>query len=239
MPAAVLAYVFECLVQRVHDAYAEVMGHPFLAVVLIVESHASLHRSQQFGEVVHPVPVHQQAVQCVAHRHTPRLGIVHNALTHLQVTLLVEIGMNHPGPCLDDGHTGIVTHELDEPLTSARDTQVDVAHGIQHGCRSLVGGRQQRHDCGVDAFFLEHIMQETHDGPVAFIGILPSLQHAGVATLEAEAEHVKGDVGAGFIDHADDTEGYRDAAQVQPILQGALLGDAFQGRGQCCHMAHV
>ena len=94
-----------------------------------------------------------------------------------------------------------------------------------------MGGWQQRDHGGINAVLPEHLVDHGHAGLVAVNGIASTLQHTGVAALEAEREHVVGHVGTGLVNHADDAEGHAHAAQLQSVGQRLLLRDVSEGRG--------
>ena len=87
--------------------------------------------------------MNEQTVEGVADADAARLGVVDDGLAHLQVAVLVEVGVHHAGTRLDDGHAGRVAHEVDELAAATGYAEVDVAHGIEHLARGLVGGGQQ------------------------------------------------------------------------------------------------
>ena len=68
-------------------------------------------------------------------------------------------------------------------------------------------------------------MDERHGGLVAGVGIAATLEHAGIAALEAEREDVESYIGTCLIDHADNAEGHADTTQPQAVGQCLLLGD--------------
>ena len=158
--------------------------------------------------------MNEQAVQGIAHADAPRLGVVHDSAALAEVAVLVEVGVDDAGSRLDDRHPGVVAHEVNELAASAGDAEVHISHGIQQFSRGLVGGGQQGHGVGVYVMALQHVVDETYGRAVGGVGIASALEDAGIAALEAEREDVEGDVGTGFVDHADDAEGHADAMQL-------------------------
>ena len=152
--------------------------------------------------------VDEETIQGIADADTACLGVVDDCFAHFQVTVLVKIGIHHASPRLDDRDAGSVAHEVDKFAAATWDAEVHIAHSIQHLARSLVGCRQQGDNIGVDAIFLQYFVNQCHLFPVTLIGIFATFQNTGVAALEAEREDIERDVGACFIDHADNPERY-------------------------------
>ena len=96
----------------------------------------------------------KQAVQGIADTDATGLGIVDDSLAHLQVAVLVEVGVHHTGSCLDDGDAGRITDEVDKLSATTGDTEIHVTYGIEHLARGLMGGRQQSYDVRADTVFL-------------------------------------------------------------------------------------
>ena len=88
-----------------------------------------------------------------------------------------------------------------------------------------MGGRQQGHDIPRHTVFLQYLMNQRHLFAVRAVGILASLQYAGVAALETEREYVERYIGTGLVDHADNTEGNAYPTESQTVGQCFLLGD--------------
>ena len=84
--------------------------------------------------------MNQQTIQRIADTHAACLGIVDDGAPHLQIAVLIEIGVYHTGACLDDGDTGGVAHEVDELSAATGDAEIHIADGIQHLTRCLMGG---------------------------------------------------------------------------------------------------
>ena len=80
-----------------------------------------------------------------------------------------------------------------------------------------MGGRQKQHGIAVKCVFLQHTMNQCHGSGVAVVGILASLEHTGIATLEAEREHIKGNIGARLIHNTYHAKRHTHALQFQAI----------------------
>ena len=147
--------------------------------------------------------------------------------------------MTEAGCGRDDGHRGMLAHKVNQAPTASRDEEVYIVAGMEQGGSGLVVGRQEGDHIGVQALALEHLTDESHDGQVGAMGIATSLQHTGIATLQAEGRDIEADIGTGFVDDANHAKGHTDAAQAQSVGQLLLLEHPAQGRRQRGYMAGV
>ena len=137
--------------------------------------------------------------------------------------------MADTGTGLDDRHTGIVAHIVDEGTAPARYDEVDLAHCTEQTSRSLaMSGKKGTHS-GVDAVFLEYAMDDFHHLAIGALGIGASLEQTHVAALDAECKHIGRDIGTRLIDDADDPEGYAYLADGHTI--GALCSAVSNAEG--------
>ena len=134
--------------------------------------------------------------------------------------------MHDPGSRLYDRHLGIVADESDEALATAGDAEVDVAHSLEHGARSLVGEGQQLYGTRIHTMCFQHIFYQFYSCLTRLLSVLAAFEHAGVAALETEGEYIEGDVRACLINHAYHAEGDADAAQVQAVGERLVLEGA-------------
>ena len=104
------------------------------------------HLLAEGGQVAQATFMNEQAVEGIANGDTAGLGIVDDRLAHLQVTVLIEIGIHDTSARLDDRYTGGVSDKVDELTTTTGNAEVDIADGIQHLACCLVGGRQKGYD---------------------------------------------------------------------------------------------
>jgi hypothetical protein len=82
----------------------------------------------------------------------------------------------------------------------------------------------------------------THDRDDGGIGVRSgrrAAQQHGVAGLEADAGGVGGDVGASFVDHADDADGDADLLHAQAVGQRRAAHDLADRVRQCGHVAQT
>ena len=100
--------------------------------------------------------MNQQTVECIAYAHSSAFGIGDDALAHLQVAILVEVAVYHAGSGLYNRYFGGITNEVDELLSATRNTEVDIAHGIQHFAGSLMGSREERTYVWIHAILYQH-----------------------------------------------------------------------------------
>ncbi len=191
------------------------------------------------GQVGEARGVDDDAVERVADAGAPRLGVEDDAAPHVEVAVLVEVTVHHAGARLDDRHFGVVADKLYQPLAATGNAEVDVVHGGEHLTRCLMRERQQFDGRRVDALLAQHLLDKADARPTRCFGVFSTFQHAGVATLEAQREHVEGDVGPRLIDHAYDAERHTHPPQMEAVGQRLLLQRAAERRGQRGHMTHV
>ena len=191
------------------------------------------------GQVSKTVAVDDETVQRITNGDTACLGVGNNGSPHVEVAVLVEVGVHHASTGLNDGHAGIIANEVYQPTSAARYTEVDVAHGTEHRSRSFVGGGEQGHHVGVYAMLAKHVVDKLYGGTVAAVSILATLQHTGITALETKGEHVEGDVRPSLVNHADYAERHTHPTEPQSVSQRLLLRDMSQRRGQRGHVTHV
>ena len=88
----------------------------------------------------------KQAIQRIADADATRFGIQDNPLAHLQIALGIEISIHHTSSRLDDRHTSIVAHEVNQPAPATRNANIDIPHSAEHLSRGLMSGREQGDD---------------------------------------------------------------------------------------------
>ena len=94
-----------------------------------------------------------------------------------------------------------------------------------------MGGGQEFGHMWVELETLQYLVNDLEDGAVRTVGIASTLQNAGVSALQAEREDIEADVGASFIDDADDTKRHADSPYAQTVGKGVLLQGTAQRRG--------
>ena len=162
-----------------------------------------------------------------------------NGLAHLQVAVLVEIGVDDAGTGLDDRDTGGVAYKVNKFPSATGDAEVHVAHSIEHLARSLMGGGQQGNDILRHTILLQYLMDEGNLLAIATIGILTALQHTGVTALETEREDIKRNIRTCLVNHANDTKRHTDTTETQTIRQRFLFGDMSEGSRKGGDIPHI
>ena len=104
--------------------------------------------------------MNQQTVERIAYAHSSALGIGDDALAHLQIAILVEVTVYHAGSGFDNRNSGSITDEVDKLLSTTRNTEVDIAHCIQHFAGSLMGSREERNDIRVNTESYQHLVDK-------------------------------------------------------------------------------
>ncbi len=147
--------------------------------------------------------------------------------------------MHHACSRLDDRHTRVLAHEVNQSASAAGNDQVHKSRGIEQLRRGIVCGRQKLRHIWVETLGLQHGLNELNDSLVAGFGTLTAFQQTCVSALEAEREDIESDVWARLIDDANNAKGNAHAAQTKAVGQGALFALQSQGRGQRGYVTHV
>ena len=158
-----------------------------------------------------------KTIQGIANADTTSLGITDDGFAHLQVALFVEIGIDNTCTRLNDWYAGSIANKVDKASSTTRNTQVDIAYGIEHLASSFMGGRQQSDDIWIDAKLFQYLMNEFYRGLIGEVSIRATFQYTGITALEAQRENIEGDVRTSLIDHADHTKRYADTMQTQTV----------------------
>ena len=74
--------------------------------------------------------------------------------------------------------------------------------------------------------------QGRHDGGVGVLGCAAAAQDDGVAGLDGQGGGIDRNIGAGLVDHADDTQGHPHPAHPQPVWHDRAVNDLADGVGQ-------
>ena len=83
------------------------------------------------------------------------------------------------------------------------------------------------------------MLDNPHQLQIGVEGLAPATQYAGVASLEAEAGDIDGDVGARLVDDADNPDGHPTTGEPQAILQHPAIHFGADRVIQHDHLAHI
>ena len=83
----------------------------------------------------------------------------------------------------------------------------------------------------------KHFLDECNDGTVGHVGILSTLQYAGIASLETEREDIETDIGTCLVHHSNDTIRHTLLAQKQSVGQRLLVEHFAKRIVQMRHIA--
>ena len=180
-------------------------------------------RSEQLRQCSYARAMNDKAVESVAHTHTPCLAILYYARSHSSVAKFVEVGMHYAGTCLNDRNACRIAHKVDQSSAATRYAEVDIAHSGEHLVCRLMRCRQQAHYVFVDVMRPKHFLDECNDGTVGHVGILSTLQYAGIASLETEREDIEADIGTCLVHHSNDTIRHTLLAQKESVGQRLLV----------------
>lgn len=121
-------------------------------------------------QVAEPVPVHDQAVERIAHTNTPGLGIEHDIGTFSPVTCGIEIGMANTGTRFNHRNTGVIPHIVDQTFAAARDQQINIADGTEQCSGGRTVCRQQSYRMLIHSVCLQHFPDHLHDRFIRIAG---------------------------------------------------------------------
>ena len=167
-------------------------------------------------------------------------GIEENLFGHGQIGSGIDKDVANPVVMFDDGHPGEAHHGFDEAFAAARDDEVEILVHLRHVLHAFaVGKRHQLDAVGRQTGRFAPGLEGGCDGGVAMKSLAATPQDGGIAALEAEHRGVAGDIGAAFVDDADDPDGHADLAHFQTV--GAFPGREFLPHGvrQAHHLPHA
>ncbi len=180
----------------------------------------------------HRGAIDQQRLGGAAHAGAPHLGIEHDCLGHLRVGGAVHIDVAVAVEMGEHRKAGLGLHPGDEILAAARHDDVD--HAVEAGehlaHRRAVAGRHQLDGALGEAGLREAGGERGVDRARRPQAVRAAAQDRGIAGLEAERAGIGGDVGAAFIDDADDAERHADALDfhaVRPLPGGRDRADGI------------
>ena len=102
-----------------------------ISKVVGIQHHVFLgQRCTQVGQIGETAAVHDKAVESIAYRDTPRLGIEHDGTPFLDVARTVEIGMAYTRSGLDNRYLRILTHKIDKAFASPGNHQIDITRSV-------------------------------------------------------------------------------------------------------------
>ena len=118
----------------------------------------------------------------------------------------------------EDGHARLGLHTLDERAPAARDDHVDLAACRQHRPDSAaVVGRHHLNAAARQARRLQPGAHQFGEITGCLAAVAAAAQDGGIAGDQAQPAGIDGDVGSGFIDHADHAKRCRDTRDVEAV----------------------
>ena len=129
--------------------------------------------------------------------------------------------------------------EADEPLTTARDDQVDEVVELQQLDKfSSVRRGEDLNRAGRETGTCERIGDHLTDGEIGVLGLGATLEEDGVPGADGECSSVARDVRAGFVDDGDDAQRHANTGDAEAVGADGALGDLANGIGLACYLAH-
>ena len=133
----------------------------------------------------------------------------------------------------EHGHARFLLHAQHEGFAAARNDQVDQAGGAEHGGdEGAIGGWGVLYGGGRQAGGGQTLGDGFVDGGGGRKTFAAAAQDDGVAAFYADAGGVGADIGAGFVNHADDADRAWHAADAQAVGAGPFLVASGERIGQ-------
>ena len=107
-----------------------------------------------------------ETVEGVAYANTARFGVVDDAYSFLQVSILVKVGMANAGTSFYDRYRRFLADEVYETFGTSWNDDVHVAVGMEHLTGRLMGGWQQFDDMLIHIVLPEYFLDDADDGTV-------------------------------------------------------------------------
>jgi hypothetical protein len=147
------------------------------------------------------------------------LGVDHDGAGHGRIGGLVDIDVAQALEMGEDRHAGIGLNAGDEALAAARHDDIDrpTQTGQQFADRGAVADGDHLDCVSRQAGAFQPLCQAGMDGAGGMERVRSAAQDDRIARFEAEGAGVGRDIGAAFIDHADDAQGRADALYPQPV----------------------
>ena len=177
--------------------------------------------------------VYEQALAGVAHGGALRLCIDEDRERLADICRLFKIDVAVARARFDDGNGRVFHRGTDEPRAAARDEDVDNAVHLHELCGAFARRiLYELDELGVEPRIADGVLHDADDGAVGTDRILAAAQNDRVAALDRKPDGVRRDVGARLVNDAYHAEGHADAAQLQPVIKGALFEHFSDGTGK-------
>ena len=184
--------------------------------------------------------VHEECLHGVASAGALHLGIEADGLCHGRVGCVVHVGVADALVVLDHRDGGLLHDELHEAFAAARDDEVDqLVLFEQQGGGPPVLVVDECDGPGRDADLLAGLAQHFHDRGVGLDGLRASSEHHCVSGFEAQRGGIGGDVGAGLVDDADDTDRHAHPTHLHPVGAPPHFRHFTDGVGECRHLTQA
>jgi hypothetical protein len=219
--------IFRVPIFRACRIHTSVQGAHFIASP---QRATCVTQGVQDGRGVAICAVNQKRFGRPANAGAAHLGVYGNCQRLGGVSRLVDIGMTNSIEMGEYGDARIILDAFDQRLATARDDDVDQAARRQH--RADAGSVCNRHELdgisgqatGDDAF-----NHRGMNGPAGVDRFRSAPQDDGIARHQAQRACVGGDIGATFINDADDAQRHADAFQHQPVGPFSPVNDRACG----------
>ena len=163
-------------------------------------------------------PVHQNGFRGAADAGPTHLGVQGHRASLGQVGGGVNVGVADALQVLEQRHPAFGGDTLDQRLAAARHDDIDkFAQPQQRADGFAVAGGHHLAGIGRQAGGVQAVLDAAQNGAGGAQAFRAAAQNDGVAGLQAQGGGVGGDVGAAFIDHADDAQRHPHAGDAQTV----------------------
>ena len=225
MAGIITVDVFNSLVYRIHHFNGKYVIQIFRSPVFLCGGNSSRHQGKsllvrthlhvlffqalcQHGEelILHGV-MYQKRFAGVAHAYSLSFCIYNNIRSHGKVGGLVHIDMAVACACFDHRNGALAYDRMDQSRAASGDQNVHILiqlHKLRCRLSGCIADQLDRVFC--HAVFFQCFADTVHNGLVGINGIASAFEDHGVAGLKAEAESVRRNIGAGFVNNADHSQ---------------------------------
>ncbi len=164
------------------------------------------------------LPVHQQGFHGVTDSGTLDLGIQADRFGHLQICGRIHISVADPFIMLDDRYFRILDDKADQAFTTPRNNQVDIINLLQQfGNRLAFAARHDLERGSRQIQVAQGLLQNVADGAVGMNSFRTTTQDHCISAFQAESGCIGSDIGARFVDDADNSQGDPLTADPHPV----------------------
>ena len=191
-------------------------------------------------EALGNIAMNQKTVEGIAYRGALHLGVVGDGHRLIQIGAAIDIGMANANAAGKDGHDGVLGDQCHQSLTTTRDDEVDSVLHLQHLVHQRpLRGLDELHHILEDPRLFNGFLYHLDQRPIGAQRLLAPAQDDRIARLEAKGGDVNGNIGAAFIDDADNPQGDPPPLDMESIGKHPGIEGLTHGVGEGGNGAHI